>query len=46
MIKTPYRSNRDKALLILKDIAYISVSFMLLVATLDLLDHLLELVST
>jgi hypothetical protein len=46
MIKTPQRTNRDKALVIIKDIAYIGVSFMLLIATLDLLDHLLELVST
>jgi hypothetical protein len=46
MIKTPQRTNRDKALVILKDIAYISVSFALLIATLDLIDHLLELVSS
>ena len=46
MIRTPQRTNQAKALVILKDIAYISVSFMLLLATLDLLDHLLELVST
>jgi hypothetical protein len=46
MIKTPQRTNQDKALVILKDIAYISVSFALLIATLDLIDHLLELVSS
>jgi len=46
MNKTPHRSNQDKALVILKDIAYIGVAFMLLLATLDLIDHLLELVST
>jgi hypothetical protein len=46
MIKTPQRTNQDKALVILKDIAYISISFALLIATLDLLDHLLELVSS
>jgi hypothetical protein len=46
MIKTPHRTNQAKALVILKDIAYIGVAFMLLIATLDLLDHLLELVSS
>lgn len=45
-IRTPQRTNRAKALIILKDITYIAFSFVLLVATLDLLDHLIQLLST
>ena len=45
-IRTPQRTNQEKALIILKDIAYISISFALLIATLDLIDHLIQLGSS
>jgi hypothetical protein len=45
MIKTPQRTNQAKALLILKDITYVALSFIGLITTLNILDYFIQMLS-
>ena len=45
-IRTPQRTNQEKALIILKDITYIALSFAGLMLALNLLDLIIGTMST